>query len=428
LLSPIQPPNRRAPRLRAELRIVGRALGNPAYRRFTLSNLVSVTGTWMQVVAQNWLVFHLTGSAAPVGVTVMLQSIPSVVLGVWGGALADRVSKRTILLVTQPLLGLLAIGLGVMSAVGVVTVPVLYAFALLLGVVTAVDGPAHGAFGAELVDECELGNAVALGSVCNSTGRIVGMALGGLLVATMGAASVFLLNGISYFAVVGALATLPSHWHEPTPESDRAVGVRDAVEFVRSTPALLAALAMAALVSALGRNFQVTMAAMSGEAFGAGASGYATLSTVFALGALLGGAVAARLRRHDVSVMVAVAAVTGLGQMAAGAMPTFLSFAVSIAGLAAGAVMFDTVASTLIQAEAGAARRGRLVALLAAVSMAGAAIGAPLLGWLSDQVGPRTALEPGGVAVAAGALAVVRRGRRRSPSTELPALAGTGAG
>src|SRR4051812_44844000 len=192
----------------AEIRFVCRSLRNPHYRRFSLSSLVSVIGTWMQVVAQNWLVFHLAGNAAPVGITIMLQSMPSVAFGVWGGALADRFSKRTILLVTQPLLAALAVLLGLLSLAGAATIPMVYVFALALGFVSAADGPAHGALGAELVEDTDLGNAVALGSVFNSTGRIIGMALGGFIVAAFGVAPVFLLNGFSYLAVVAALWTM----------------------------------------------------------------------------------------------------------------------------------------------------------------------------------------------------------------------------
>src|SRR3954451_7137130 len=235
----------------AEIKFLCRALRSPTYRRFALSSLISVTGTWMQVVAQNWLVFHLAGSAAPVGVTIMLQSLPSVGLGVWGGALADRFSKRTILLVTQPLLAALALGLGLLSLAGAVSIPIVYAFALALGLVNAADTPAHGAFGAELVGEAELGNAVALGSVFNSAGRIIGMAIGGLVVAAFGAAPVFLLNGCSYFAVVGALATLRADAAAlPRIAPAREGGARDVVRFVAATPALLGALALVLLVSA----------------------------------------------------------------------------------------------------------------------------------------------------------------------------------
>src|SRR4051812_41935208 len=285
----------------AEIQFVCRSLRNPLYRRFALSSLVSVIGTWMQVVAQNWLVFHLAGNAAPVGITIMLQSLPSVAFGVWGGALADRVSKRTILLVTQPLLAALAVGLGVLSLFGAASIPVVYVFALALGFVSAADSPAHGALGAELVDGSELGNAVALGSVFNSTGRIIGMALGGFIVAAFGVAPVFLLNGCSYFAVVAALATMRVDAPVRTDVENRDGGVRDVVRFVVSTPALLGALVLVVLVSALGRNYQVTMASMSSDVFGSGAAGYATLSSVFAVGALLGGAVAARCRRHDLT-------------------------------------------------------------------------------------------------------------------------------
>src|SRR4051812_12557363 len=283
----------------AEIQFVCRSLRNPLYRRFALSSLVSVIGTWMQVVAQNWLVFHLAGNAAPVGITIMLQSLPSVAFGVWGGALADRVSKRTILLVTQPLLAALAVGLGVLSLFGAASIPVVYVFALALGFVSAADSPAHGALGAELVDGSELGNAVALGSVFNSTGRIIGMALGGFIVAAFGVAPVFLLNGCSYFAVVAALATLRLDAPATVESESRDDGgVKDVMRFVATTPALLGALALVVLVSALGRNYQVTMASMSSDVFGSGAAGYATLSSVFAVGALLGGGLAARCRRH----------------------------------------------------------------------------------------------------------------------------------
>src|SRR3954468_6191498 len=395
---------RRASGAVAEITFLCRALRSPTYRRFALSSLISVTGTWMQVVAQNWLVFRISGSAAPVGVTIMLQSLPSVGLGVWGGALADRFSKRTILLVTQPLLAALALGLALFSLAGTVSIPVVYAFALALGLVNAADAPAHGAFGAELVDEEALGNAVALGSIFNSAGRIIGMALGGFIVAAFGAGPAFLLNGVSYFAVVAALLTMPrAAPADSGAESQHAGGVRDVMRFVATTPRLVGALLLVVLVSALGRNYQVTMASMSSDVFGSGAAGYATLSSVFAVGALLGGVVAARCRRQDLKTMLGVAIVTGLGQMFASVMPTFVSFASCIAGLAVGAVVFDTAASTLIQQTAGTARRGRLVAVLTVVSMAGATAGAPILGWLSDDLDPRAALQIGGAVRVAGA-------------------------
>lgn len=397
------------------------ALRHPAYRRFTAAGLVSVTGTWMQVIAQNWLVLRLTGEAAAVGITVALQALPSVLFGLLGGLVADRASKRRIVVVTELLLATLAIGLGLLTVSGVVTIGIVYCFALALGVVMAVDGPSTGALGAELVPDADLGNAIALGSVSNGLGRILGMSIAGVLVATAGPGLIFLLNGVSYLAVVFVVASLP----EPSPKPPRA----DRAHEESSSPmpraqVIAAAAALAFFVSSFGRNYQVTMAAMAKTTYGAGAGGYGTLSVVFAVGALVGGVVAARMREHRLRLVVGAAVAGSVLQLAGGLMPSFASFAVVIFQIAVVAVVFDTITSCVVQRAAGDEYRGRAIAALGTVSMLGMTIGGPSLGWLADNLGARASLECGAVVVLAGTAIVALVHQARTAVVRLqPALA-----
>jgi MFS family permease len=365
--------------------------------------MVSVTGTWMQVVAQNWLVFRLTGEAAAVGITVALQALPSVLFGILGGIVADRVSKRRVVVVTELMLATLAVGLGIITIAGVATIGTVYCFALLLGLVMAVDGPSTGALGAELVPEADLGNAIALGSVVNGLGRILGMSIAGVLVATAGAGPIFLLNGVSYLAVVFVVARLPVH----APRARRADrSERSSTRHIGRAPVIAAAAAVAFFVSAFGRNYQVTMAAMAKTTYNAGAGGYGTLSVVFAVGALVGGVVAARVRHHRLQLVVGAAVAGSLLQLAGAFMPTFASFAVTIFQIAIVAVVFDTITSCVVQHAAGDAFRGRAIAALGTVSMLGVTIGGPTLGWLADHFGPRASLQYGASLVLLGTAVV----------------------
>lgn len=380
------------------------ALRHRHYRAFAAAGLVSTTGTWMQLVAQNWLVLRLTGEARAVGITVALQALPSVLLGIAGGVVADRFSKRHIVVVTQSMLAVLAAVLGVVTAAGLVTIQTVYCFALLLGLVMAVDGPTTGALGAELVPDADLGNALAIGSTANGLGRIVGMSIAGVLVATIGPGPIFVVNAASYLAVVFVVARLPAHLarrsYAEADESERAPRI--------TRPWVVAlACALAFFVSAFGRNYQVTMAAMSNSVFNAGAHGYGLLSVVFAAGALVGGLVAARVRGHRLRLVLTLAAAGSALQLASAFMPTLGSFALAIFPIAIFAVLFDTVTSCVVQLAAGHAYRGRAIAVLGTVSMLGMTIGGPSLGWIADSFGGRASLQCGATIVLAGIVVVV---------------------
>ena len=366
---------------------------------------MSITGTWMQVVAQNWLVLRLTGAATAVGVTVALQALPSVAFGLWGGVLADRLPKRTVCITTQLALAFLAAVLGIATLTSGVTIAFVYCLALALGLVMAMDAPSYAALGAELVPREILPNAIALGSIVNGLGRIIGMSLAGVLIAAIGPGMIFMLNAVSYLVVVAVLCTLPRTGVRViarSPDDERGIGA--ALRFVARTPAILAAASIAFVVAAFGRNFQVTMAAMSKSVFGAGARGYGELSVIFAIGALFGGLVAARVRHHGVRIVIVVAGVASTLQIVSAFTPSFPTFAVAIFPIAISAVVFDTAALATVQLAAGDAHRGRVIALFTTMAMLGASAGAPTLGWLADHYGARVALALGGSVVLCGCM------------------------
>jgi MFS family permease len=376
------------------------------YRRYTAANLLSTTGTWMQLVAQSWLVMQVTGSTTALGASVMLQALPSVVFGMWGGLLADRMSRRALLIGTQALHALLALSVGVLAASGTITLGFLLVVAVLTGLLAAIEGPASAAFGAELVPRPMLPNAVALGAAVSSTGRLVGMGLGGVVASAAAPSTVFFLNGLSYLVVVAALASLRTSEMLPATRSPRAAGqLREGIQHVLSSRRLRITMALAFVLAAFGRNFQVTMAAMTDGPLGTGADGYGLASTVFAAGALGGALLAARLRSLSARVLVVAAAVAATAQAASGLAPEMSSYLLVLVPAALAAVVIDSAISSILQLEAADVVRGRVLSLLSIVSMSGAALGGPLLGGLAEAFGPRASLV--GAGTVAGTAAVV---------------------
>jgi MFS family permease len=391
-----------------------RALRVRNYRLFAFGNLVSVTGTWMQLIAQNWLVLRLTGSTTALGITVALQSIPCVVLSLYGGAIADRFPKRRLLTATQTSLAALAALLGALVVTGVVEVWMVYALAVAVGCVSAVDVPTASAFGTELVTAEDLSNAAALGSATNSTGRILGMAAAGVAVASVGVAPVFFANAASYLAVVVALACMRPHELHSAPPARGVEGrIRHAVRALRREPVVLGALALAFVAAAFGRNYQVTMAAMSSAVFHRGAAGYGMASTVFAIGAFAGALLAARLPRLGLRLLFTTACIAGVLEMLAASTPGIDAFAACILPIAITAVVIDTTVGVVVALHVDAGVRGRALALLAVTSTAGTTVGGPMLGWSAQHLGARASLLAGGavcvVATVAIGVAVARR-------------------
>ncbi|MGN9841739.1 MFS transporter [Nonomuraea sp. H19] len=382
-----------------------RALRHHNYRLWAGADIISVTGTWMQVLGVNWLILTLTDSAMSVGLSLVMQALPTLLLGMWGGALADRLPSRPVVIAAQLGQAALAAVLAVITLAGADSVLPIYGVALAGGVVTALGGPALGRFGAEVVPPGDLPNAMALGSILNSAGRILGMSLAGVLLPFTGNAGLFVINAASFFVVIAAVAAMRREEFHRLAAAERQPGaVAEGLRYVLRTPWLLVVLALWFVAGSVGRNYQVTMAAMSAGPLEAGASGYGLLSTVFAVGTVAGGFLAAARPQLTIRLLLITAFVTGAAQALSGLMPGLWTFAAVMLPIAAGAVAIDTTVSARAQLDSPEPMRGRVIAALSIVSAGAGAVGGPLLGWLSDALGPRIALEIGGVSCVAAAL------------------------
>ncbi|MEV0901313.1 MFS transporter [Actinoplanes sp. NPDC049802] len=371
------------------------------YRLWAAADLISVSGTWMQVLALNWLILSATGSATAMGAVIMLQSLPVLLLGSWGGALADRLPARPLLIAFQTVRALLALAL--LLPGGDWTI---YAVALASGVIGSFEGPVLGRFGSALVPQDALASALALGSVLNSAGRIGGMALGGVLIGVTGPSALFVINAASYLAVIGALLAMRLGDMRPLAVASASDGgVIAGFRYLLRQPVILVVLALSFVLGSLGRNYQVSMAAMVSGPLGGTSSSYGLLSTVFAVGAVAGGLLLAGTGRSTLRVLLGTGSLISALQFCSGLAPNILGFAALILPIAAGAVVFDTVVSTRILLDTREEMRGRVLATVGIVSSLSAIVGAPAIGWLCDTLGARGALLTAGTVTTAAAVA-----------------------
>jgi len=414
-----------ARRASQRLRTTFAALRFPNYRLWAGADLVSVTGSWMQTFAVSWYVLQATGSATSMGLAVLFQALPALLLSLIGGGLADRLPARPLLVATQLIHALFAVALAAIAWSDGTHVGLVYAIAAAGGLVSAVEGPVLGRFSSTMVDAATLPNAVALGSVISSAGRILGMASAGVLVAVAGPGPAFTANAVSFLGVIAALMLIRTdRLHALTDGAQRVrPGVRAGLRYAASQPVLLLTLGLALVLGSLGRNYQVTMGAMSAGPLEAGASGYGVLSTAFAVGTVLGGLLAASRAELGLRTLVGLGVVTSLLQVTAGLAPSVATMAAVIVPIAAGAVMIDTTVTTRVQLDSPGAMRGRVLGLAAAVSGASGALGAPLLGYLCELIGPRLTLGVAGsvtaLACVAGGLALASRRGVKVRSSEV---------
>jgi len=373
--------------------------------------VVSNTGTWMQRVAQDWLVLELThGSGTALGIATGLQFLPLLLFGLWGGAIADRYSKRRILMITQAAMGALALVLGVLAMTGVVEIWHVYALAFTLGLITVVDNPTRQTFAVEMVGRASMPNAIALNSAIFNLARIVGPAAAGLVISAVGTPEAFLINAASYAAVLVGLKLMhPGELHPAEPAPRTKGQIREALAYVKARPSLWAPMVLVFFVATFGMNFQVTTALMSREIFHTGAGAFGLAGTAFAAGALGGALFAARRRRPGVSLLLLSAPVFGLLEVLSGLMPALWSFLLLLVPTGLALLTFTTAANSTTQLNTAPDMRGRVMGLYLLVFLGGAPLGSPMVGWLAEQFGARMSLIAGGLisVAAAGLLAIM---------------------
>ncbi len=408
---PVEPPSRGS---------MFAALVNRNYRIFLVGSFVSNIGTWMQRVAQDWLVLELSGgSAAAVGITTGLQFLPMLLLSAYGGLIADRFDKRKILVLTQAWLALCATALGLAAVSGVATTSLVYLIALMFGIGTAFDNPARQSYVSEVAGPEHLPNAIGLNSATFHAARIVGPAAAGLVIAAFGTGWAILVNGITYAAFVAALKLVdPARLTivERAPRARRQI--REGLRYVREHRELLLVLCIAGVVGTFGMNFQMTSALMAQQVFHRSAEQYGLLGSLMAVGSLTGALLAARRRvAPSPRFVVAMAIAFGLLEIVTGLMPSFAAYAISLPPLGLVALLTLTASNASIQLGVDPKLRGRVMALYMMVLMGGTPIGSPLLGWVGEVAGPRWTLIGGGVLTVLGVVisaVIFRRVLRRA--------------
>ena len=386
------------------------ALGQPNYRIYFAGAFVSNIGTWMQRVAQDWLVLELShGSALAVGVTTGLQFLPMLLLSPYGGLIADRFDKRRILRVTQAWLAVCAAVLGLLAVTGVAQTWHVFVVALAFGLGTAFDNPARQAFVSEVAGKQHIANAVGLNSANFNAGRIVGPALAGLVIAGFGSGWAILSNCVTYGAMILALSLMDPALLNRAERPPRAKHqIREGMSYVLHRGDLLLILCVAFFVGTFGMNFQMTSALMAQQEFHRGAAAYGILGTFMAFGSLTGALVAARRQaRPRGRFVVLMALAFAVVEIIAGLMPTYATYAAILPLLGLVALLTLTAANASVQLGAAPHLRGRVMALYMMVLMGGTPIGAPLLGWVGEVLGPRWTLIGGGGLTALGVLASV---------------------
>jgi MFS family permease len=372
-------------------------LQNGNYRLYFSGQLISVPGTWLQTVAQAWLVLQLTPSGSALGITVALQALPVLLFGPWAGAVADGVDKRKVLLGTQALQAALALTLGVLTVAHLVELWMVWVLALGLGVARALDVPTRQAFVSELVDDAALPRAISINSTVAAAARMVGPAAGGTIIALLGVGACFLINGASFIApLLGLLAMDTSKLYRPsTPPRRQPRAVREGIRYVRNRRDLLIPLAMMALVGTLAYEFQVTIPLLAHQQFGLGATGFGLLYAAMGCGSVVGGLTLAGRVAPRVKTIAASALVFAAGLGAAAVSPGPVTAAIFLAGAGAASVVFSSTTNATLQLRAEPAMRGRVVALYIVAFMGSTPIGGPLVGAVGQLAGPRAALGVG---------------------------------
>jgi MFS family permease len=412
-----------ARRVQFEPRQMITSLRQRNYRLFFIGQLISVAGTWMQTVAQSFLVLGLTHSGTQLGLATAARFLPMFLFGPLGGVMADRLDKRRVLYVTQALSGLLAAAFAVLTGTHVIEMWMVYLLALALGGVNVFDNPARQSFISEMVSAEDLPNAVTLNSVSINMARIYGAALGGVIAATLGLALCFAANALSFVAVLVSLAAMRRADLFPARRVARSKRqVREGLRYVRSTPELLVPLVMIAVVGTLAWEFPVSLPLMARNIFHGGAGAYGVMASVMGVGAVIGGLISAARPRPRTRALCVAAIGWGIAILAASAAPTLPLELTALLFVGYGSITFNSLAKTTLQLAATPSMRGRVMALWALAWLGSTPIGGPIVGWVAQTAGARWGLVIGGLPtllIGIAALpALSRVDRRPAPAPE----------
>jgi MFS family permease len=392
------------------------------YQLYASGQIVSLIGVWMQRVAQDWLVLRLSGSSPmALGIAAALQFLPTLLLSLWAGVLADRMDKRRLLLVLEAGLGVCGLVLGLLDVTHVVQLWHVYAMCLILGCVSAVETPVRQSFVVEMVGRRQLTNAVALNSMTFNIARIVGPAIAGVMITMVGTGWVFLVNAATFAGVITGLVLMnPARLHRSAPVPAKRGQLLEGLRYVWGRPDLVVVMVLVFCVSTFGLSFYTTLAVMARNVFHRQADAYGLLSAMLAVGTLTGATLAARRStsgRPRLRVMLGGAAAFGALEMLVGVTPGFIAFGLALIPTGAAMLTFTTAANSTVQLGVSPTFRGRVMGLYMLVFLGGTPLGSPILGWLAQHYGGRAPIIVGGAvsllaAVACGALLAWRSGLR----------------
>jgi MFS family permease len=400
-------------------RVTFQAMSVPNYRRYITGQATSLTGTWMQMTAQAWLVLTLTNSSTDLGLIVALQTLPVLLLGPYGGVIADRVDKRRMMIILQAAMGVQALVLGLLTVTGVVTVWEICVLAALLGLNNAFENPVRQSFMSEMVGAENLRNAVTLNSVLVNVARTIGPAIAGILIATVGVGVCFLVNAASFVAVVTSLLTLDLSALHPSRPTERAAGqLREGLRYIARTPELAVPLVMMAIAGCLTYEFQVTLPVMARSGLHVGAAGFGFMTSAMGVGAVAGGLLVAWRGTLGIRPLTIAAVAFGLAIALAALAPNLGFELVALALVGWGSITFMSTGNATLQLTAEPTMRGRVMSLWFVAFQGSTPIGGPIIGWVMAEAGARAGLGVGAVTCMLVALLGVLALRRPRGRTE----------
>lgn len=386
------------------------SLSVPNFRLFTISNVIAMTATWMQRIAQDWLVLQLTGSVAAVGVTVAMQFAPMLAFGLFGGLIVDRYSKRMLLMLTQSIAAVLSLALFVLTLTGSVQVWHVWAIALVVGLVTVIDNPTRQVFVNEIVGPHYLRNALTVNSSVFQLGGLIGPAISGALIVAVGAGWSFGINTVACLVTVLALSRLKASALHRTPPAPREKGqLREGIRYVVSKPTIFWPVVMLAFVSVFALNMPVLLAAYASDVYRVGAGGYGLFNTLVAVGAFAGALASTRRVNIGLRTVIFCGGLWAVIQAFSGLMPTEIAFAFALVVTGIANQFFFTACNPLVQMSSNVRVRGRVMSVYLIVLLGGQALGGPLMGWIVEKFGAHIGMLVSGLvpALAAGVIALI---------------------